>query len=66
MAVGKSNRVVIELDPHLKNQVYDALRMRGMTLKDWFTQRVKEDLVARSAPSRHPSRESKSELGKKI
>lgn len=58
MAVGKSNRIVIEVDPNLKMQVYEALRSRGLTLKEWFTQRVKEDLVVRGGSSDEVNGES--------
>ena len=46
MAVGTSNRIVIEIEPGLKEQIYAALRARGLTLKDWFTQQVVTDLIS--------------------
>lgn len=36
MAVGKSGRVVIDIDPRLKRRLYAALAEDGNTLKDWF------------------------------
>lgn len=36
MAVGKSGRVVIEIDPELKRELHGALRREGMSLKEWF------------------------------
>ena len=36
MARGKSGRVVVEIDPKLKLELYTALTSRGLTLKDWF------------------------------
>jgi len=36
MSIGTSGRIVIELDPSLKRQVYSALAKDGMTLKEWF------------------------------
>jgi hypothetical protein len=36
MAKGSSGRVVIELDPNLKKDLYAFLDQEGMTLKDWF------------------------------
>jgi hypothetical protein len=36
MSIGTSGRIVIELDPGLKRQVYSALAKDGMTLKEWF------------------------------
>ena len=35
MARGKSGRVVVEMDPTLKGDLYDALEKDGLTLKDW-------------------------------
>lgn len=36
MSVGQSGRVVIELDPVIKRELYSLLAKNGMTLKDWF------------------------------
>lgn len=36
MAKGESGRVVIEVDPLLKRELYAALALSGSTLKDWF------------------------------
>jgi len=36
MARGKSGRIVIEVDPKLKKDLYLALEKKGLTLKDWF------------------------------
>jgi hypothetical protein len=36
MSVGQSGRVVIELDPAIKRELYSLLAKNGMTLKDWF------------------------------
>ena len=38
MAVGKSGKVIIEMDPDLKRQLYAALSLEGITMKDWFLQ----------------------------
>ncbi|NET71476.1 MAG: hypothetical protein F6K62_11255 [Sphaerospermopsis sp. SIO1G2] len=43
--MGKSHRIVIEVDPALKEQIYIALRARGLTLKDWFTSQIMQDLL---------------------
>ena len=48
MAIGKSHRIVIEVDPALKEQIYETLRMKGMTLKDWFTGQVMHELLPNS------------------
>lgn len=36
MSIGKSGRVVIEIDPHLKKELHTVLRRNELTLKDWF------------------------------
>lgn len=36
MSVGNSGRIVIEVDPALKRQLYVFLAEQGLTLKDWF------------------------------
>ncbi len=40
MARGKSGRIVIEIDPTKKDELYKALAMEGLTLKEWFLRRV--------------------------
>lgn len=36
MSIGSSGRIVIEIDPEVKRQLYSTLAREGMTLKDWF------------------------------
>ena len=36
MARGESGRIVLEIDPELKRQLYSALARENKTLKDWF------------------------------
>lgn len=36
MAIGESGRIVIEIDPELKKQLYQTLKQDGANLKDWF------------------------------
>lgn len=43
MAIGKSGRVVIEIDPELKEQLHKAVKNQGKTLKEWFEEKAKED-----------------------
>lgn len=44
MSVGTSNRVVIEVDPTHKQQIYAALKARGLTMREWFLQQVSREL----------------------
>ena len=36
MSRGSSGRIVIEIDPLVKDSLYIALAKRKLTLKDWF------------------------------
>jgi len=36
MSIGTSGRVVVEMDPDLKKELYATLMRDGMSLKDWF------------------------------
>lgn len=38
MSIGSSGRIVIEVDPEMKRQLYAALARNGLTLKEWFLQ----------------------------
>ena len=40
MAKGTSGRIVVEIDPELKQELYDALGDEGMNLKQWFLNNV--------------------------
>jgi hypothetical protein len=47
MSVGFSGRIVIEIDPDVKSELYELLRDRRMTLKDWFLEHVQVELERR-------------------
>jgi len=51
MARGDSGRIVLEIDPSEKEQLYDALEIQGLTLKDWFLQQAARYLQERAQPS---------------
>ena len=40
MAKGQSGRIVVEVDPALKRELYGALAMDASTLKDWFIEQA--------------------------
>ncbi|WP_133510358.1 hypothetical protein [Candidatus Thiosymbion oneisti] len=44
MPVGRSGRIVIEIDPEQKQALYAALDRDGSSLKQWFLERVDEYL----------------------
>jgi hypothetical protein len=42
MAIGQSGRLVIEVDPEFKKELYANLERDRLTLRDWFLQRARE------------------------
>lgn len=36
MPRGKSNRIVVEVEPELKGRLHATLAMDGLTVKEWF------------------------------
>lgn len=40
MAKGESGRVVLEVSPELKMQLYSVLALEQKTLKDWFIEQA--------------------------
>ncbi|MGA3114468.1 MAG: hypothetical protein ABSF90_08560 [Syntrophobacteraceae bacterium] len=44
MARGPSGRIVLEIDPALKRELYSALIKNGITLKDWFVHQAERYL----------------------
>jgi hypothetical protein len=40
MSRGPSGRIVLEIDPETKRQLYTVLAHDGRTLKDWFVMEV--------------------------
>lgn len=51
MAKGNSGRIVVEIDPELKNELYDALGEQGLNLKQWFLDNVDDFLSERIQPT---------------
>lgn len=42
MSIGSSGRIVIEIEPETKRELYAALLSDGQTLKQWFLQQAEE------------------------
>ena len=41
MAQGKSGRIIIDVDPEFKEEVYQAVRVQGFnSMKEWFVQQA--------------------------
>jgi hypothetical protein len=36
MAIGDSGRIVLEIEPQLKRELYSSLALESKTLKEWF------------------------------
>ena len=45
MSIGSSGRVVIEVEPHLKQELHKALRQEGTNLKAWFLEHAEAFLA---------------------
>ena len=45
MPRGESGRIVIEVSPELKRQLYSALALKNQTLKGWFIEAAEQYLV---------------------
>lgn len=50
MSIGSSGRIVIEINPTIKRDLYSALAKDGLTLKDWFLQNAASYLVHHCQP----------------
>jgi len=48
MPRGNSGRIVLEVDPSKKNELYEALGKDGLTLKDWFLSQARHYLQNRN------------------
>ena len=51
MPVGESGRIVIEIDPELKQELYGALTDQGLNLKQWFLDNAKQYLAQQIQPN---------------
>jgi len=51
MAKGSSGRIVIEIDPELKQELYHALGEEGINMKQWFLGNAGQYLEERAQPS---------------
>ena len=47
MSIGKSGRIVIEIEPDLKRELHAALKKEGVNLKAWFLESATEFLAER-------------------
>ena len=54
MARGPSGRIVIEVDPQLKHELYVELARRAMTLKSWFLKEAVSLIATGAQPTVFP------------
>jgi hypothetical protein len=47
MAVGPSGRIVIEVDPELKRELYNCLSSDQLSLRQWFLETARQYLATR-------------------
>lgn len=48
MAKGNSGRIVIEIDPSFKDELYTALKKEELNMKEWFLTSAEQFLKNRS------------------
>jgi hypothetical protein len=47
MAIGPSGRIVIEVDPELKRELYSCLSSDQLSLRQWFLDSARQYLATR-------------------
>ena len=52
MAKGGSGRVVMEINPELKKELYSILALEQKTLKDWFIEQAEDFLKKKRVTNR--------------
>lgn len=51
MSIGNSGRIVIEIDPSFKKELYSALYLDGTNLKEWFVSQAVAFLENQKQPA---------------
>lgn len=51
MPRGNSGRIVIEVDPAMKRELYATLERDGLTLKEWFVRSARNYMADQIQPS---------------
>lgn len=49
MAKGESGRIVLEIEPELKKNLYSILAMEQKTLKDWFIDKAQKHIYEKKS-----------------
>jgi hypothetical protein len=50
MAQGPSGRIVIDIEPEFKQLLYETLKSKGMSLKQWFLEQAETLCVEHRQP----------------
>ena len=50
MSIGNSGRIVIEVEPELKQKLHELLRQNGSNMKEWFTDHAIDYLDSQKTP----------------
>lgn len=51
MSVGKSGRIVLEIEPELKQRLYSTLALENKTLKEWFILTANHHIRSQQQPN---------------
>ena len=54
MAVGRSNKIVVEIDIEVKRRLYAKLASKGITMKAWIEEHAERYLTDRNVQARLP------------
>jgi hypothetical protein len=66
MARGPSGRIVLEIEPRQKDELYKAIEKNGMTLKEWFLRQAGRYLSEQAQPELFTTGSSKLPTEKEI
>ena len=50
VARGKSGKIVVEIDPDLKAEIYHTLELRGLNMKNWIEQEGRRLIASTTQP----------------
>lgn len=59
MAKGSSGRIVLEIDPSLKKQLYSLLALENLTLKEWFLRHATKEIDEKTNKLVNSNKQSK-------
>lgn len=65
MARGKSGRIVADIDPALKKDLYMALASKNITLKSWIKEEARRLIEEESQPSLFKTPKQKNDVPEK-